>query len=147
MLVATALLAAVSLAAAFVAIRAVRQVRSAVVAPTEDTSAQVVAEEPSVTGEVELAQPQAPTHRIVEGRVIVQPTREQVIGAAMTRPGVRLSVYLHGVAHALRPESRDRLRGIMRREYRARRRARLKAGRRAVKAQNPDTSSTRWLSS
>ncbi len=79
----------------------------------------------------------APRH--VEGRVVVPPTDHQVVSAAMSRPQVRLAVLAHGVAYALRAESRDRIVALMRREYRRRRRERLAAGRRALRAHAPGT--------
>lgn len=86
--------------------------------------------------------------RIIEGRVIVPPTQEQVVAAQMTRPGVRVAIVLSGVLHALRPESRDRISGLLRREYRQRRRARQRAGRRAARATNsPPTQTDGWMSS
>ncbi len=86
--------------------------------------------------------------RIIEGRVIVPPTQEQVVAAQMTRPGVRVAIVLSGVLHALRPESRDRISGLVRREYRQRRRARQRAGRRAARATNsPPTQTDGWMSS
>ena len=38
----------------------------------------------------------------VEGRVIVPPTGQQVVGAALSRPHVRLAILLHGLTYALR---------------------------------------------
>ena len=73
-----------------------------------------------------------PAH--VNGRVVVRPTSQQVVGAALSRPQVRLAIILHGLSHALRAESRDRITALMRREYRRRRSERLAAGRRAVRA-------------
>jgi hypothetical protein len=86
--------------------------------------------------------------RAVEGRVIVPPTGQQVVGAALSRPHVRLAVVLHGLTYALRPESRDRITSLMRREYRRRRRERLAAGRRAVRAAHPapaDWTAQPWM--
>src|SRR5690606_39042988 len=87
-----------------------------------------------------LDEPQAPPAeevvRVVEGRVIVQPTQDQMVAATMTRPSVRLSIFAAGLAHALRPESRDRITALMRREYRARKRARQRAARAAARATN-----------
>ena len=75
--------------------------------------------------------------RQVDGRIVVPPSDQQVVGAALSRPHIRLAVVLHGVTYALRPESRDRILALMRREYRRRRRERLAAGRRAMWATQP----------
>jgi hypothetical protein len=79
---------------------------------------------------------------VVQGRVIVPPTQAQVVRTALGRPGVRLSVLIHGLAHALRAENRDRIVALMRREYRHRRRERLRAGREAVRAAKPSHAPT-----
>ena len=75
--------------------------------------------------------------RVVQGRVIVPPTQAQVVRTALGRPGVRLSVFVHGLARALRAENRDRIVALMRREYRHRRSERLRAGRQAVRMARP----------
>jgi hypothetical protein len=75
--------------------------------------------------------------RVVEGRVIVPPTQAQVVRTALGRPGVRLSVFAHGLARALRAENRDRIVSLMRREYRHRRHERLRAGRLAIRTARP----------
>ncbi len=80
--------------------------------------------------------------RVVEGRVVVPPTQAQVVGTALGRPGVRLSVLIHGLAHALRAENRDRIVALMRREYRHRRRERLRAGREAMRMAKPSHAPT-----
>lgn len=80
--------------------------------------------------------------RVVQGRVIVPPTQAQVVRTALGRPGVRLSVLIHGLAHALRAENRDRIVALMRREYQHRRRERLRAGRDAVRATKPSHAPT-----
>lgn len=142
-LVSTAALAVVALGAAFISVRAVRTLRES---PSE----------PPVLNEVALVE--RPTHvpaqvpatlapRVVEGRLIVPPTQQQVVATALGRPGVRLSVLAHGVAHALRPESRDRILAMMRREFRRRRRERLQAGRRAARAATPSAPADTWLGS
>lgn len=71
--------------------------------------------------------------RIVEGRVIVSPTREQVVATILGRPSARVDAFAHGLAHALRAESRDRIRALVKREFRRRRKERLRAGRRAAR--------------
>lgn len=71
--------------------------------------------------------------RVVGGNVVVQPTREQVVATILGRPNARVDAFAHGLVHALRPESRDRIRALMRREFRRRRKERLRAGRMAVR--------------
>lgn len=73
--------------------------------------------------------------RIVEGRVMVPPTTRQVVEATMGRPLVKASMLTHGLAHALRPESRDRIRALMRREFNSRRSQRQRMARRAARAE------------
>lgn len=124
LLLATALLAVVAVSAAVVAVRAVRRL-DRVPAPVPEKLPATV-EEPS--------QPAAVPVRIVEGRVIVMPTEQQVVATALGRPAARVSVYASGLAHALRPESRDRIVALMRREYRHRRRTRQRVARRAARA-------------
>lgn len=149
-LVATAVLAVVAIGAAVVAVRAVRRVSALAARPsappaavaTPAPSTRVVVREAVVTT---LPDELAP--RIVEGRLVVPPTQHQVVQAALGRPGVRLSVALHGVTHALRAESRDRITALMRREFRRRRRERLQAGRRAVRSTRPTPPSDQWLGS
>jgi hypothetical protein len=146
-LVATAVLAVVAICAAVIAVRAVRQVSRAVErdvpAPAEPQHHGDVVVHESVATVV----PRELEPRVVEGRLIVPPTQQQVVQAALGRPGVRLSIVVHGVAHALRAESRDRISALMRREYRRRRRERLQAGRRAVRAARPPAPSDQWLGS
>jgi hypothetical protein len=142
----TAVLAVMALAAAVVAVRAARRSAS-VEAPEAAPAVSAGAPErlPSAAlvpvdtddGAVRVL---APRH--VEGRVIVPPTGQQVVGAALSRPHVRLAILIHGLTYALRPESRDRIAAMMRREYRRRRRERLAAGRRAVRTARP--SSDAW---
>jgi len=155
-LVATAVLAVVAIGAAVVAVRAVRQV-------TRSTGAATTSPAP-VRSPVETAQgsdvvvhetvatvvPRDLEPRVVEGRLVVPPTQHQVVQATLGRPGVRLSIVTHGLAHALRPESRDRISALMRREFRRRRRERQQAGRRAVRAAQPSAPpapSDQWLGS
>lgn len=142
-LVSTAVLAVVALCAAVVAVRAVRTLRQAPTQPSASTELALV----------ERAEPSAPevpaalAPRVVEGRLIVPPTQQQVVATALGRPGVRLSVFTHGVSHALRPESRDRILAMVRREYRRRRRERLAAGRRAARAATPSKPEDSWIAS
>lgn len=149
-LVATAVVAAVAIGAALIAVRAVRRLEAATRSP--DVSQQVerpVTEPPSrpVTEVVVLDRQDSLEPRTVEGRLIVPPTQEQVVRTALGRPGVRASVVAHGLAHALRAESRDRISAMMRREFRRRRRERLQAGRRAVREARPSSGADDWLSS
>lgn len=152
MLIATAVLAVVAVAAAVVAVRALRHAKQLGDRVARD---EVAAYRDHLEDSRDLDTPPraggAPTARasqaldqrddlevvrVVEGRVIVQPTHDQVVAASMTRPAVRLNIVAAGVAHALRPESRDRILGLMRREYRARKRARQRAARAAARATN-----------
>lgn len=80
------------------------------------------------------------THRVVgevvwspEGRAVVAPTNVQVVDATLGRPLVRAAVIGHGLRRALRSEHRDRIAAMMRREFRRRRKLRLRAGRRAAR--------------
>lgn len=150
-LIATAVLAVVAIGAAVIAVRAVRQVSGPrPIRPTESslpgtTTAIAVHERASDPSPVALPAELEP--RVVEGRLVVPPTQQQVVQTALGRPGVRLSIFVHGAAYALRAESRDRISALMRREYRQRRRQRLQAGRRAVRAARPTPPSDRWLGS
>jgi hypothetical protein len=149
LLAATTLIALVAAIAATVAIRAVRRLegqasqpvvevadRRSVLETTTDVASRAVAPphppmEPTEVVPAELAP------RVVQGRVIVPPTQAQVVRTALGRPAVRLSVLAHGLARALRAENRDRIVSLMRREYRHRRRERLRAGRQAVRVARP----------
>lgn len=156
MLVATAVLAVVAIGAAVIAVRSVRQLSRttppvAAAPPASPRSSGVVVHEPRT---VEAIEPELDPRshsdlapRLVEGRLVVPPTQQQVVQTALGRPGVRLSVFVHGAAHALRAESRDRISALMRREYRRRRRERLQAGRRAVRSAQPTPPADEWLSS
>ncbi len=145
-LVATAVLAVVAISAAVIAVRAARRVT-----PLAQAPASIVAAQPST--ELAVLEPMRRVDhvelepRLVEGRLVVPPSQQQVVNTALGRPGVRLSVFAHGLAHALRAESRDRITAMMRREYRRRRRERLQAGRRAVRAGHPTPPSDQWLGS
>lgn len=150
-LIATAVLAAVAITAAVVALRAARRIAAAIPPHRLDSATEPAPLRPSSA--IAIAYRQPPTRpnelmpRLVEDRLVVPPTEQQVVATAMGRPAVRLSILAHGVAHALRPESRDRITGLMRREYRRRRRERLQAGRRAVRAARPTPPSDQWLGS
>ena len=135
-LVATAVLAVVATAAAVVAVRAVRRLPDLDTPPPAATALDHREFEPT-DGRVEpgglVSRPIELQPRVVEGRVIVPPTQEQVLATVLGRPGVRANVVLYGLAHALRAENRDRILALMRREYRQRRRERLRAGRAAAR--------------
>lgn len=147
LLVLTAVLAVVAVVAALVAVRASRRTpmrgthRAAAAgeAPAEPEAAPTIAEPtPSTELALPMMPPEArPLARVVEGRVIVTPTTRQIVEATMSRPLVRVSVVSHGLAHALRPESRDRIIALMRREFRARRRQRKRAARQAARLEHP----------
>ncbi len=140
LVVVTSVIAVVALVAAVVAIRTLREVRASLDArqfDATDAVALVDHHEPQAIPMVEYARPPELEPRVVEGRVIVPPTQSQVVRTALGRPGVRLSVFAHGLARALRAENRDRIVALMRREYRHRRNERLRAGRQAVRAARP----------
>lgn len=64
---------------------------------------------------------------------VVAPTSAQIVDATLGRPLVRAATVTHGLRRALRPESRDRIAALVRREFRRRRKLRMKAGRRAAR--------------
>ena len=113
----TAVLAVLALVAAAVAVRAARRTARAkspeaaspapAVAPERRPRAAVLVPVRDDSDDVSDAPWSAP--QSVEGRVIVPPTGQQVVGAAMSRPHVRLAILLHGLTYALRAESRDRI--------------------------------------
>lgn len=70
--------------------------------------------------------------QVIGGRVLVKPTSEQIVLATLGRPLVRISVFVEGMQHAFRPQSRDRLRRVMRSEYRTRKSLRRQAARTAA---------------
>jgi len=151
LLAATTLIALVAVIVAAVAIRSVRrlskQIEQAVVevgahGATLETTPEPGFEADFVDAAVADVRPVELAPRVVQGRVIVPPTQAQVVRTALGRPGVRLSVLIHGLAHALRAENRDRIAALMRREYRHRRRERLRAGREAVRATKPSHAPT-----
>ena len=128
LLVVTAVLAVVAVAAALVAVRAARRPPASVEGPAVEV--------PRPSTELAIPEPQ-PVARVVEGRVIVTPTTRQVVDATMNRPLVRVSILSHGLAHALRPESRDRIMALMKREFQSRRRQRKRAAKRAARVEHP----------
>lgn len=135
---ATSVVAGVAVVVAALALRTVRELKAAAAepAPVATSSELVVQATPMDDVEARVTPPElAP--RVLQGRVIVPPTQSQVVRTALGRPGVRLSVFAHGLARALRAENRDRIVALMRREYRHRRRERLRAGRQAVRMARP----------
>ena len=135
LLVLTAALAVIAVVAALVAVRASRKSPAPVVSPA--AVAPTPAPTPTPAPSTDLVLPEVPVARIVEGRVIVTPTTREIVDATMSRPLVRISVVSHGLAHALRPESRDRIVALMRREFRARRRQRRRAAKQAARMAHP----------
>ncbi|NLC99021.1 MAG: hypothetical protein GX678_08085 [Actinomycetales bacterium] len=95
---------------------------------------------PASNAQQELVPHHGQIARVVDGQVVVTPTRSQVATAIMGQPRVRFAVWATGIAYALRPESRDRIVGMMRRDYRERRRHREQAARTAIRtAHSPTT--------
>ncbi|MGI9085200.1 MAG: hypothetical protein ACR2FE_07890 [Aeromicrobium sp.] len=146
LLAVTSLFAVMALAAAVITVRAARRATKLETQPTESPAVEAPA--PAVAPErrprpavLVPFDDDGPVHELaprrVEGRVVVPPTGQQVVSAAMSRPHVRLAILAHGITYALRPESRDRISALMRRELRRRRRQRLAAGRRAVRSAHP----------
>lgn len=157
MLIATAVLAAVAVVAAVIALRAVRELRAGSRDLDTPPRSSAALDRREVEDVDRVAREERAAYRdhagpevvrVVEGRVIVQPTQEQVVAASMTRPTVRLGIVFSGLAHALRPESRDRISALMRREYRDRRRSRQRAARAAARATNtPPAGGQGWVGS
>lgn len=58
---------------------------------------------------------------------------QQMVAARLAQPLVRLSAVSYGVRHALRPENRDRVVALVRRDLRQRHKRRRLAGRRAFR--------------
>ena len=77
----------------------------------------------------------------VETPAVVVPSSEQVRRAAMAQPVVRAVALSYGLRRALRPESRDRVAAMVRREFRRRRKVRVRAGRRAARFARVDGAS------
>ncbi len=153
---AMALLAVVALIAAVVALRSARraaQERAELRALVERLGESAPVDEPAPAGQslvpvsAELVEPSVA--RVVEGQVFVVPSQRDVVATALSRPATRVSVVVHGLAHALRPETRDRIAALMRREYTRRRRERLKVARHAarnhVPAARSDPAGTAWI--
>lgn len=143
-LAATTLIAVIAVVVATLAVRSVRDLKRSVDAAESDRKT-LHQSEPLQTNAAIFVPAERPAElapRVVQGRVVVPPTQAQVVRTALGRPSVRLSVLIHGLAHALRAENRDRIVALMRREYRHRRRERLRAGREAVRAAKPSHAPT-----
>ena len=87
---------------------------------------------PAAATTVHVLEPLEPDDR-PGGAGIAVPTTAQVVDATLGRPLVRAVTLGHGLRRALRPESRDRISALVRREFRRRRKVRLAAGRRAAR--------------
>lgn len=72
---------------------------------------------------------------------LILPSTDEVLRAALHRPLVRAVTVSYGLRRALRPESRDRIRGLMRREFHRRRKMRQRAGRRTARMTHMERSS------
>jgi len=135
-------LAVVSLAVGGVALAAAAALALALVrtrSRLEDVSAQVrrLQDTPPPAPTTDLAV--RPTQ--LEAPPVLVPTSEEVRRAAMAQPVVRAIALSYGLRRALRPESRDRVAAVVRREFRRRRKIRLRAGRRAARFPRVDGAS------
>jgi len=146
LLAATTLIALVAVVTAVIAVRAVRRLSAQVAASSlVEVGAGTAVGAPfegdygaCATPPIEITDVSSElAPRVVQGRVVVPPSQAQVVRTALGRPGVRLNIFVHGLARALRPENRDRIVALMRREYRHRRSERLRAGRQAVRMARP----------
>jgi len=144
LLAATTVIAVVAVFVAAVAVRSLRRLSEQVGALAARDLQVPAPAEPALDPPVSVVEYLNPelAPRVVSGRVVVPPTQAQVVRTALGRPGVRLSVLIHGLAHALRAENRDRIVALMRREFRHRRRERLRAGREAVRMAKPSHAPT-----
>lgn len=134
-LVVTALVAVVAVVAAVVAVRALREVRRIDAERTGEPSTELVEVDPEPVLPEQIGPASEPRPvQVVEGRVVAALSQQDLLEARLSRPLARISVYAHGIAHALRPESRDRITALMRREYKRRRALRLKVARRALRS-------------
>lgn len=61
------------------------------------------------------------------------PSQQQVVAATLSHPLVRASALSYGLRNALRPENRDRVLSLVRREVRRRQKVRRRAARRAAR--------------
>jgi hypothetical protein len=85
--------------------------------------------EPSASAVVRFTDP----HPSPAEEPVFVPTRAEVAAAALQEPLVRVAVVAAGLRHALRPESRDRARAVVRREYQRRSKLRRRAARHAAR--------------
>src|ERR1700712_3341096 len=92
-LVSTAVLAVVAVGAAVIAVRAVQQVKTAAPARAQQSTDQPSTELATLHPQPTLPAALAP--RVVQGRLVVPPTQQQVLATALGRPGVRLSAVTH----------------------------------------------------
>jgi len=136
-------LAVVSLAVAAVALAAA----GALVIALARTRRRLAEVQANVERLLETPSPRPTTAEIavrptqLEAPPVLAPTPEEVRRAAMAQPIVRALTLSYGLRRALRPESRDRVMAVMRREFRRRRKLRLRAGRRAARFAPVDGSS------
>lgn len=120
--------------------RQTARLEAAIDALAADVRAARSQQQPEVSNELVLPGEPPPAPRTLgdvswtpEGRSVVVPTTAQVVDATLGRPMVRAGVLVHGLRRALRPEHRDRIRSLMRREFGRRRKLRQRAGRRAAR--------------
>lgn len=143
LLIITTTIAVLALVVAVISMRKLRSFTTETVAAKNDRSAVLVDEiesglvEPSKNLEVSVETQSLPVRtnedvQVIGGRVLVKPTSEQIVLATLGRPLVRFSVFVEGLQHAFRPQSRDRLRRVMRSEYRTRKSLRRQAAREAA---------------
>lgn len=130
LLVITATIAVIALVVALIAMRRLRAYEHNNHAPDVVEPAPIG--EAIAVMEPRYVVPEQPEVRIVEGRVIVAPTNQQVLAATMGKPLVRIAVITAGFQYAFRPEARDRIRRLMRDEYRMRKTMRRKAAKEAA---------------
>jgi hypothetical protein len=128
-------LASVALALGVIAYRALTQLRE--LEKTQSQSASERAASATASADVLVADIVVDESDVFEvsGRAIMVPEEQRLVAMReFSRPSIRIAVVWAGVAHALRPESRDKIARIVRTEYKRRRRTRLRAGRRAARA-------------
>jgi hypothetical protein len=61
------------------------------------------------------------------------PSQQQIVTVTLAHPLVRVSAFAYGLRRALRPENRDRLQALVRRDLRRRHKIRRAAARRAAR--------------
>lgn len=148
LLVVTAGVALLALVVALLALRALARIKAENrLEPAPTTPRPDLAASPQTAPRAPETLREQPTVQVHEGQVVVRPTGQQIVTTTLHHPLVRLNVLMVGLAHALRPESRDRIGSLMRREFRARKSERRKAGRRAARGVPAANSSTPlWIS-